>query len=479
MAIVPLQGAAATSALPAGSTWGGVPVGGLTPEEAAQRVTAVFSTPLELQYLEEAIQVTPQQLGYTLNVQSMLDQANRVGKPTFWQRLWNRGGSAVSIDLDFSVDGQVLRDYLMNEIVPRYDQPPQPPMPIPGSTNFTAGVAGWQLDIPQSVTRISTALADPLNREISLVVQNESIPPGNLTDLQTFLKQTLAASGFDGIAEVYLSNLNSGDLLHFAIRDNSEVPVDIAFSAASTIKIPIMVSTLRRVGEPIPDGVVTLIDRMVVLSENPPADTLMENVIGSTLAPLEVTRDIQERLGLENTFLAGYFYFGAPLLDIYQTPANTRTDINLDPDVYNQTTTSDMGTLLAAIYHCANNQPSLLTDTFAGELTPSKCSYMLDVLARNDIGVLSEAGVPDGTRVAHKHGWTEEADGFLHTVSDAGIVYSPGADFVFMIFLYDSNQLLFDPADAVIAQLVQVIYNYYNPLTQETWLGEQVSFPDR
>jgi len=335
------------------------------------------------------------------------------------------------------------------------------------------------LDIPQSVTRISTALADPLNREISLVVHGESIPPGNLTDLQTFLKQTLAASGFDGIAEVYLSNLNSGDLLHFAIRDNSEVPVDIAFSAASTIKIPIMVSTLRRVGEPIPDGVVTLIDRMVVLSENPPADTLMENVIGSTLAPLEVTRDIQERLGLENTFLAGYFYFGAPLLDIYQTPANTRTDINLDPDVYNQTTTSDMGTLLAAIYHCANNQPSLLTDTFAGELTPSKCSYMLDVLARNEIGVLSEAGVPDGTRVAHKHGWTEEADGFLHTVSDAGIVYSPGADFVFMIFLYDSNQLLFDPADAVIAQLVQVIYNYYNPLTQETWLGEQVSFPDR
>src|SRR3989304_10482717 len=156
----------------------------------------------------------------------------------------------------------------MNEIVPRYDQPPQPPWLYPGDTNFPAGVAGWQLDIPQSVTRISTALADPLNREISLVVQNESIPPGNLTDLQTFLEQTLAASGFDGIAEVYLSNLNSGDLLHFAIRDNSEVPVDIAFSAASTIKIPIMVSTLRRVGGTIPPGVGTLIRPMGGASAN-------------------------------------------------------------------------------------------------------------------------------------------------------------------------------------------------------------------
>jgi len=334
------------------------------------------------------------------------------------------------------------------------------------------------LDITQSVTRISTALTDPLNRSVTLVVQGQPLPTGNLPDLQTFLKQTLAASDFDGITEVYLSNPDTGEGLHFAIENNAEVPPDIAFSAASTIKIPIMISALRRVTEPIPEGVAGLFERMIVLSENPPADTLMENVIGSTLAPLEVTRDLQERLGLKNTFLAGYFYFGAPLLDIFQTPANSRTDINLDPDVYNQTTTSDMGTLLTAAYNCAADQPSLLTEAFAGEITPAKCSYMLDVLARNEIGVLSEAGVPDGTRVAHKHGWTEEADGYLHTVSDAGIVYSPGADFVFVIFMYDSNQLLFDPADAVIAQLVQVMFNFYNPLAQETWRGDPVTFPN-
>ena len=472
-------GADSNPTLPAGSTWGTVPVGGLTPEEARLRVETVFSNPIELHYLEQVIQVTPQQLGFTLNTQSMLEQASRASQPNFWQRLWNQSSVAASVDLDYDIDGEVLRAFLVNEIVPRYDQPPQPPMPVPGTTNFTAGTAGWQLDIQQSATSISAALIDPVNRTVPLEVQEDTIPSGNLDDLQTFLKQTLAASEFDGISEVYLANPKTGDLIHFAINNGVDIPVDIAFSAASTIKIPIMVSTLRRAGDPIPEGVAALIERMIVLSENPPADTLMENVIGSTLAPLEVTRDIQERLGLKNTFLAGYFYFGAPLLDIFQTPANSRTDVNLDPDVYNQTTSSDMGTLLTAIYNCAANQPSLLTDVFAGEITQAKCSYMLDVLARNEIGVLSEAGVPDGTRVAHKHGWTEESDGFLHTVSDAGIVYSPGADFVFVIFMYDSNQLLFDPADAVIAQLVQVMYNYYNPLAQETWLGGPVIFPNQ
>ena len=154
-----------------------------------------------------------------------------------------KAGAASSIDLDYTIDGEMLRAYLANEIVSRYDQPPQPPMPIPGTTNFTAGTAGWQLDIQQSAIRISAALADPVNRTVSLEVQEETVPPGNLDDLQTFLKQTLAASEFDGISEVYLADPKTGDLLHFAINNGAGIPVDIAFSAASTIKIPIMVST--------------------------------------------------------------------------------------------------------------------------------------------------------------------------------------------------------------------------------------------
>lgn len=465
--------------LPNGSIWGGVPVGGLSLDDAAARVGGVFSEPIDFKYRGQTIQVSPQQLGFQLNLEAMRTRAARSATPTFWDRLWNRTTAAAAVALDFSVDGEKLRAYLQDEIAARYDQPAHAAMPIPGTTNFTPGSDGWQLDIQQSATRISAALASPSQRTVDLIVNDEKAPSSDSGDLRIFLNQTLALSRFTGIAEVYLNNPATGEQLHFALRNGEEISPDIAYSAASTMKIPIMVSVLSRTSEPLAADIQSLLERMIELSENPPADTLMENIIGGTTAPLTVTRDMQERLDLKNTFLAGYFYFGAPLLNLYTTPANTRPDVNLDPDIYNQTTTSDMGRLLTGIYQCSRGEENLLTKGFGSEITPFKCTAMLDILSKNKIGVLSEAGVPDGTRVAHKHGWTEESDGFLHTVSDAGVVYSPGGDFVFVIFLYDQNQLLFDPADAAIARLVQVIYNYYNPRAQARWLGEPMEFPQR
>lgn len=466
-----------TPVLTTGSTWGGVPVGGLTSAEAVERVEMVFATPVELRYRDQAILVSPADLGFRLDVAAMADVATRGADASWWQQLWNKPATGDSADLQFSIDGQILVLYLENEIAPRYDMPPEDPQPIPGTTNFTYGAPGWQLDVQQSAVKIADALQDPVNRSVDLVVKDVVHSNGELTNLDIFLKQTIDNAGFYGIAEIYMQELNSDRVLHFAVNNGDDIPGDIAFSAASTIKIPIMVSILRRTAEPTPDEVKTSLERMIEFSENPPADALMQSVIDEVSAPLLVTGDMQEGLGLQNTFLAGYFYLGAGLLQIYETPANTRTDVDLDPDIYNQTTASDMGKLLTGIYRCSRGEESILTQAFPGEISQAECHYMLDILAKNKIGVLSEAGVPDGTRVAHKHGWTEEADGYLHTVSDVGIVFSPNADFVFAVYLYDYNQLLFDPADALIAQLVQVMYNYYNPLAQETWLGEPVVFP--
>lgn len=437
----------------------------------------MYSTPVELSYRGEKIQASPNQLGFKLDSTAMADIATREAQTGLWARLWNEEALGSSTDLQAAVDGEILRSYLENEIAARYDLPPQEPQPIPGTTNFTVGKPGWELDVQKSAAKISQALLDPANRSVDLEVIEVANPIGDINNLEIFLKQTISNSGFSGIAEVYMQEPTSGEVLHFATRSGEDLPGDIAFSAASTIKIPIMVSVLRLTEEPLPEDVRNLVDRMIELSENPPADSVMQTVIDPVRAPLEVTRDMQEGLGLENTFLAGYFYLGAGLLEIFETPANTRTDVNLDPDIYNQTTASDMGKLLAGIYTCSMGQESILTSAFAGEITQSECQYMLDALARNQIGVLSEAGVPDGTRVAHKHGWTEEADGFLHTISDVGIVFSLGADFVFTVYLYDSNQLLFDPANELIAQLIQAIYNYYNSQTQEIWLGGPVIFP--
>ncbi len=147
--------------------------------------------------------------------------------------------------------------------------------------------------------------------------------------------------------------------------------------------------------------------------------------IDPVFGPIRVTETMR-KLGLKNTFLAGYFFLNAPLLREYVTDANQRPDLSTSPDRYNQTTASDIGALLGDMYACGNGGGTLLA-AFPGEITVEECRMMLDLLAENKIGVLIEAGVPDGTRVAHKHGWTDSP---LTWVGDAGIVYSPAGDYV-------------------------------------------------
>jgi hypothetical protein len=91
-------------------------------------------------------------------------------------------------------------------------------------------------------------------------------------------------------------------------------------------------------------------------------------VIDQNLGPLGVTDDMHQ-LGLVNTFLAGHFYIGAPLLRAYETPANQRLDVNTSPDLYNQTTTSDIGMLLADIYQCATTGGGALVAVYEGRIT--------------------------------------------------------------------------------------------------------------
>jgi hypothetical protein len=169
-----------------------------------------------------------------------------------------------------------------------------------------------------------------------------------------------------------------------------------------------------------------------------------------------------KKLGLENTFLAGFFYAGAPLLQRFNTPANTRADIFNDPDVYNQTTPLDMGMLLEDIYQCSETGGGALVAAFPGRINQQVCKQIVTYLVADKIGVLLEAGVPEGTQVAHKHGWVPDADGVVRNFSDAGIVYTPGGNFVLVIYAHHPAQIVFDDANHLFANLAQAAYNYYN-----------------
>ena len=177
---------------------------------------------------------------------------------------------------------------------------------------------------------------------------------------------------------------------------------------------------------------------------------------------LEVTRDLQT-MGLKNTFLAGYFYPGAQLLKRFSTTANQRKDVTTDPDVYNQTTPAEMGMLLGDIYQCAETGGGTFAAVFPGEITQSECRQMINYLTLNRMPMLTAAGLPEGTQIAHKHGWVTELDGLLHSMADAGIIFTPGGNYILTVFVYQPTQLVFEPANQMVAELSRAIYNYFNP----------------
>jgi beta-lactamase class A len=453
--------------LPAGLSIAGIPVGGLTRQEAAQRLLEVYSTPVELDYNGSRFELNPAVVDFQLDVESMLAAADvartqRLFWQDFWDFLWGRTSSPQPVPLSATFSEKRLRDYLA-DIAKRYDQPSEPPAPVPGSIDFSSGKPGVQLNTDGSVLLIENALQSLSQRQVDLPIERTQPSRPDFRNLEVLLKQTLDTSGFDGLAGVYILDLQTGQEIHFARRNGEDISVnpDIAFTASSIIKIPIMVSAFHRMGDNPDSETLKLMSDMIDKSGNEAADWLMERVIDQNLAPLTVSDDMK-KLGLENTFLAGKFTFGSPLLQRFDTPANTRTDINTDPDPYSQTTPSDIGMLLEDIYQCAQTGGGALPAVFPGEITQTKCQTMNTYLINNRLPVLITAGLPEGTQVAHKHGWVS-TNGIINTIGDAGIVYSLGGNYVVVIFLHNPDQLVWDPASELVAILSRAIYNYYNP----------------
>ncbi len=452
---------------PRGLQVGGVPIGGLNYVQAAERLYLVFRSPIEILYAGSPIQVRPAALGFEPEVDRMLAVADnqRVTEPFwrgFWNFLWGSQIENINIPLSAKYDENLIRNYLIDEVSPRYDAPASPPMPIPGSPIFSEGAKGTSIDVDRSTLLVIDALKSPAHRSVNLTLNQTNIPHPVLADLELMIRQVIEVSDFGGIVEVYLQDLSSPrNILLAHSSDGEELAPNIAFSSWSLVKIPLMVTAFRFLEPPYPDDVIKLMDEMLQQSENTSTDALAKQVIDPNLAPLIVTEDMHT-LGLENTFWAGHFYVGAPLLRQFDTPANQRTDIDTGPDRYNQTTAADMGMLMEDIYRCAEQAGGTLIAVFPGEINQDKCQRMIDAMAKNKLGALIQAGVPSGTTVAHKHGWAIENDGLVHTYGNTAIIYSPGGNYVLTIFAYHPVQAVFVPVNELFADISSAIYNFFN-----------------
>ena len=450
--------------IPDGSMIGDIPITGLTPDEAVERVRSVYGLPVMLEYQGSRIQLElPDAMDYEKLKAGLLSEIDRIyAANSFLNFLMGKfTQQPIRMELTFNEMPASVRDFLTEQIVPRYDILPMSAQPE--GNGFRAGHAGRALDLEASLPLINEARLSGSDRTAKLVVHDLPQPPANILNLELLLRSVVDTwQDRDQITEIYLSDPASGQSFDLARRNQTDLVPEIAFTAASTMKLPIMISSYIRMDEKPSSFTMKTLRLMITESKNDQTDWMMENVIGGPLAPFAVTEDL-EKLGLTNSFLAGYFYLGAPLLDLVTTDANSRTDVNLNPDVYNQTTARDMGVLMDALYHCSVDGSGLLTETFPGQITSDECVEMMGLLKDNLLPYLISAGVPDSVPVAHKHGWIEENDGLLHTMGNIATVYSPGGDYILSIYTWHPENLIFDEGNTLFSQISAAIYGYFNP----------------
>ena len=278
----------------------------------------------------------------------------------------------------------------------------------------------------------------------------------DVTALGDSVLDVLLAQGFapeeDRFASVFMLDLTTGENFSFGR--------DVAYSGMSLIKIPILVTLYRQLNQPADAREAELIANTMICSGNHTANALLEEIGGGdALAGARQVTATMHDLGLQDTFIVAPFDLGdgsgppVPVNTIQTGADQTRTA----PDAYNQITPEDLGWLLGAVYQCGVQESGPLLEGFSGELTPQECRQIILTMSANKINVLSEAGVPTGTRVAHKHGWIDDTHG------DAAIIFTPGGDFVLAQALYQPDWLPYELSWPLMAETTRMVYNAFNP----------------
>lgn len=250
---------------------------------------------------------------------------------------------------------------------------------------------------------------------------------------------------------LFLMNLETGEALAFE--------QDLAFSGMSINKIAILTALFDRINDTPDDATASIIAEAMICSENISTNKLLAIIgDGNPYTGADRVSEFLQQLGLNNTFI--YTPYSEDPFITPQAPQTRVTEVDqvsAEPDPFNQMTVTDVGALLHSIYQCAQDGTGALIERFSGAYSMIECRKILDVMSYNHIYNFIEAGVPDSVRVAHKHGWIPDTHG------DAGIVFSPGGDFILVIALHNPTWLEFSDSVPVISESARDVYNYLNP----------------
>lgn len=442
------------SNLPSGMAIAGVPVGGLSLAQAEATLSKIYASPVELHFHEIVFFLEPAEISFRLGLESMLARADTYRTDYnfwagYWSYLWRRPGNPVEVPIIAEYSAKQLREFLQ-DVGARYDLPSTPAHMDPVSLRMDSGAPGYSLDVESSLLVIDLALRVPTNRRVVLTVQDDASVISTTGTLGDMVDRYVEQMDFEGVLSLAVVDLQTGEELN--------INEDVAYAGLSIMKIPIVLDMYRVLDqEPFPE-LAKVIEGTIVHSSNLHANILLAEIgDGDRTSGASVLTSNLQRLGLEDSFMAGYFD-QAVQPPLVRTPANQRTDINTEPDAFMQTTPADIAALLTMLYQCAQDGGGGLAVAFSGAVSKTECEIVIELLGRNKTATLIEAGVPEGTTVAHKHGF---GDG--DTIADAGIVFSRGGDYVIVIYLWDPVYLEWETSALTFANISRMAYNYFNP----------------
>jgi len=456
--------------LPSGITVAGLNVSGLSKRDAVAQWESAYAQSLTLYYSDingdHPITLSPDQLGWRISSDPMLADALASGEADggFWQRFMNYlldNEESLSRDIPLLATYQEnVLETLLQDVAQRYDnRPGSAGYDLQTLTTFS-GDPGYTLDIEAAVLAVDSALRDPNNRVVNLPVENVTNNRPSIETLRELIIDYLDSQGFiyDGqttVASIFILDLLTGEEIN--------ILGDVAYSAASTIKVPIMIDFYRTLAFEPSQEEAWLLANSLLCSNNSSSNLIMQIIGGNDVfAGIRSVTETAGYIGAKNTYITAPFYLGVEgqqlgSIAAPETVPNPSFDTN--PDIFNQTTSEDMGTLFNLIYDCAEYGSGLITSFPEGQITQNECRQMLELMSANDLERLLQGGLPEDVRVSHKNGW------IFDTVGDAGVVYSPnGRDYVISVFLWEEAEFQdYEKLWPLVEEISRATWNFFNP----------------
>ncbi len=444
------------SRLPGTWTIGGRAYPDQSIDDAIAQVNVDVQQPVALHYMTDTLTLDPGAIDFTFDYTETARlareaRAHSSALTDFMRQLIFQPPAPRDIPIVAGYAEEKVRAQLI-DIAGTHDQLALPPTPVTPTMALEPGRAGYQLDIVASMGAIDVALKSLTQRTADLAVEQVPAPALDFDQLVVLIQARLAA--FSGSASVFVKDLQTGQEIDL----NPNIP----YSGLGVMKLPIVLEVFRKFDAPLGVTTTQLISNALSTElSNLPANQLL-NLIGdgNTFAGATTLTASMHNLGLRDTYMAQPYDQPITVTHSISTPANSNPILNTNASPSIQTTPADIGLLLEMIDQCAHGGGTLLV-VYPDQFTPDECQQMIDLLQRNsptDVPSLLRGGVPDLNMVAHRPGWNAD------TRSDAALFFTPGGDYVIVVFLNTPNQVMdWNTVNPMMADISHAVYNYFNP----------------